>query len=176
MGRILALVPLVSLALLACSDAVTAPSQQAEPTVLQARFGESPQAELLTEVMQATALFNSVTQATKHGYLDSGECVAVPVLGGMGVHWLNPGLVDPVFDPLHPEALLYEPGPNGQSRLVGVEYIVVDVGQPAPDFAGRAFDVGGTPLPIAHWNLHVWLWRENPSGMFEAFNPDVTCP
>ena len=25
------------------------------------------------------------------------------------------------------------------------------------------------------FGLHVWLWRNNPSGMFEDFNPKVRC-
>jgi hypothetical protein len=56
-----------------------------------------------------------------------------------------------------------------------VEYIVINVGQPAPTFGGQAFDVGGTPVPVPHWSLHVWLWKDNPSGQFAAFNPDVSC-
>jgi len=24
--------------------------------------------------------------------------------------------------------------------------------------------------------LHVWIWRENPSGMFADWNPTVHCP
>lgn len=94
----------------------------------------------------------------------------------MGEHWVNPSLVDPVFDPLQPESLLYEPGADGKHTLVGLEYIVIDVGQDRPSFGGRPFDVGGAPIPAPHWTLHLWLWRDNPSGLFAPFNPDVTCP
>lgn len=128
------------------------------------------------EVRQATARFSSVTQATNEGYAPASGCVAAPGLGGMGVHWLSSGLVDPVFDPANPETVLYEPQKNGQMELVAVEYIVVNVGQPAPTFNGQPFDVGGTPLPIPHWSLHVWLFRENANGMFTPFNPAVSCP
>ena len=93
----------------------------------------------------------------------------------MGVYWLRESLVDPLFDPLHPETLLFAPGPNGKPKLVAVEYIVIDVGQPAPRFGGQAFDIGGAPPPVPHWSLHVWLWEDNPSGLFAAFNPDVSC-
>ncbi len=27
-----------------------------------------------------------------------------------------------------------------------------------------------------HYDLHVWLWKENPEGLFAEWNPDVTCP
>jgi hypothetical protein len=30
-------------------------------------------------------------------------------------------------------------------------------------------------MPI-HYDLHVWLWQHNPSGLFAPWNPDVTCP
>ena len=25
------------------------------------------------------------------------------------------------------------------------------------------------------WGLHAWVWKENPSGMFANWNPNVTC-
>lgn len=28
---------------------------------------------------------------------------------------------------------------------------------------------------IDAWVLHVWLWRGNPSGLFEDWNPTVSC-
>jgi hypothetical protein len=26
-----------------------------------------------------------------------------------------------------------------------------------------------------HYELHAWVFRENPNGPFEPFNPNVTC-
>lgn len=131
---------------------------------------------LAREVRQAAMRFHSTTQATRAGYAVASPCVEAPGLGGMGFHWVNQALVDPVFDPLKPEAVLYEPGPDGQPKFVAVEYIVINVGQPAPTFDGQPFNVGGTPVPVAHWSLHVWVNRENPNGLFTSFNPDVDCP
>jgi hypothetical protein len=131
---------------------------------------------LAKDVRQATMRFHSTQQATRAGYAVASPCVSVPGLGGMGFHWVNNTLVDPVFNALEPEAVLYEPGPNGSLKFVAVEYIVINVGQPAPTFDGRPFDVGGTPVPVPHWSLHVWINRENPAGMFTPFNPDVVCP
>ena len=55
----------------------------------------------------------------------------------MGMHFVHSELIsDTVLDPLLPEALMYEPEPNGQLRLVGVEYIVFQ----------EAWDA-------KHWNL-----------------------
>ena len=97
-------------------------------------------------------------------------------VGGMGYHWVNGSLVDPTYDPLNPEALLYATGAGGKLRLVGVEYLVLNVGQPIPMFGDEPFDVGGAPLPVPHWTQHVWLYEDNPLGIFAPFNPNVTCP
>lgn len=147
---------------------------QAEVSLQKTGTGQLP--DLAGEVRQATARFHSTVQATEAGYVVGSPCVAAPGLGGMGFHWVNNSLVDPSFDPFAPEAVLYEPGPTGKLRLVAVEYIVIDVGQPAPTFGGRVFDVGGTPVPVPHWSLHVWVHKDNPAGLFTPFNPDVVCP
>ena len=132
--------------------------------------------ELVRAVKAATARFNSKTQASRAGYMDSGHCVAVPGLGAMGYHWPNHDFVDPFFDPLVPEVLLYAYDKNGNKKLVAVEYVVVDVNQPHPHFGDHPFDVGGTPLPVPHYSLHVWLYEPNPNGLFTPFNPNVFCP
>ena len=133
------------------------------------------QSQLLLSVLRANARFHSTAQAIKAGYEPDEHCVSAPGLGGMGFHWVNPSLVDPVFDPLKPEAILYATGPGGNLRLIAVEYIVINVGQPAPMFGDQPFDVGGTPVPVPHWSLHVWLYENNPSGIFAPFNPNISC-
>jgi hypothetical protein len=46
---------------------------------------------------------------------------------------------------------------------------------------GKAFDgpmEGHEPLlprNLHHYDLHVWLWKENPAGLFSPTNPSVTC-
>lgn len=139
--------------------------------------GSSIDAAGLDQVVKAlSSRYKSKTQAHKAGYLEEDFCVAVPDLGGMGYHWANPDLVDPVFDPLQPEVVLYAPDGRGGTELVAVEYVVIDVGQPRPSFAGYPFDVGGAPIPADHWTLHVWVHKTNPSGLHAPFNPDVSCP
>ena len=32
---------------------------------------------------------------------------------------------------------------------------------------------GGPPFP--HYHLHVWVWKNNPNGMYYPFNPNVRC-
>ena len=169
---------LAALALASC-DAPAAPGDVTAETKKVAGPGASQQ-ELVKALRQAVARFHSLAQATRAGYDGTGEpCVAAPGLGAMGVHFANRDLIDPAFDPLQPEVLLYEPQKNGQFKLLGVEFVVINVGQPAPTFGGQPFDVGGVPpleaLGIPHWTLHVWVWRGNPSGLFAPFNRAVSC-
>ena len=28
----------------------------------------------------------------------------------------------------------------------------------------------------AFYSLHAWIWKHNPAGPFEMWNPDVHCP
>lgn len=166
-----------------CSD-TTLTDHQFESdtmTVLQKSESQSDKlyqndtSALLQEVKKRTARFNSTTQSAKAGYVEDTHCVSHPDLGGMGYHWLNGELVDPNFDPLQPEAVLYEKDKNGNMKLLAVEYIVIDVGQPHPHFGDYPLDVGGTPVPVPHYSLHVWLYKDNPNGIFTPFNPDVSC-
>lgn len=140
-----------------------------------ARHGSS-HAGLARMVRSANARFHSTSQAIMAGFEPTDQCVAMPGMGGMGYHWVNPGRVDPDFNPMEPEVMLYESGPGGNLKLVAVEYVVVNMGQEAPMFGDHPFDVGGAPLPVPHWTLHVWLYKDNPSGLFARFNPNVTCP
>jgi hypothetical protein len=134
---------------------------------------------LIEAVRQETLKFQSASVASAAGYQADDHCVAHPQLGGMGFHWINPELVDPVFDPMKPEVLLYSTVAGGGLELTGVEYVVIDTGQSRPEFDGHPFDVGGVPplteAGVAHWSLHVWAHRENPAGLFTPFNPNISC-
>lgn len=166
---------LATLSMAACESPATAPEIVDAP-VYASVHAQTAQSELLRAVRQATARYHAPTQALRAGYELDEHCVAVPGLGGMGFHWANMALVDPEFDPLRPEAVLYAPGRDGQLKLVAVEYIVIDDGQDHPHFGDHPFDVGGTPVPVPHWSLHVWLYENNPAGTFTPFNPNVLCP
>jgi hypothetical protein len=170
MNRFARLVLLLPFALAACDDASHLhPTAAAGAEIRLDAVGET--AALMKAVRGATARYNSTTQAIAAGYVPTDHCVPE-----MGYHWVNESLVDPVFDPMQPEVVIYAHDEGGRLRLVAVEYIVIDVGQPQPDFAGRAFDVGGTPVPVPHWSQHVWLYEANPDGGLTAFNPAIACP
>jgi len=141
-----------------------------------AKNGHFARNQLLAQVSRATAKYQRVEVAIEDGYLEASHCVYNEELGaGMGYHFVNSDLVDPFFDPLKPEALLYERDKNGKLKLVGVEYIVIDVGQDHPHFGDHPFDVGGTPVPADHYSLHVWVWKHNPLGLYFPYNPNVNC-
>jgi hypothetical protein len=134
----------------------------------------------LTEARQGTAKFHSVANAEAAGYgstLDLLGCFESPAEGGMGLHYLNAGLLNAEVEPAAPEALVYEMREDGKLKLVGLEYLVpeelVDPDNP-PELFGHQFHPHGV-LPF--WILHVWIWRPNPSGMFSDYNPAVAmCP
>ncbi len=148
----------------------------AAATAATAAAPSASESALAKSVHAVTSRFHATVQATKAGYAVASPCVAVPGLGAMGYHWVNSGLVDPTFDPLNPEAVLYIPNAHGNLKLVAVEYLVINVGQPAPTFAGHPFDVGGSPIPVPHWSLHLWVHEDNPAGLFTPFNPAISCP
>ena len=148
----------------------------------------------LAEARRANAKYHRVEVALADGYIADPVCVASPA-GGMGIHYVNPSLVDDLdLDITQPETLLYEPTKNGRLRLVGVEYFapVIVNGMPwfgpgppptgqfnsAPSLFGQTFAgpmPGHGPGMPWHYDLHVWLWKHNSSGMFAEFNPTVQC-
>jgi hypothetical protein len=103
----------------------------------------------------------------------------------MGVHFVNPEVLgNGVPDLKQPEALIYE-FKDGQARLVGVEYIVfasawhaTHAPNDVPVLEGHLLHFVDAPnrfgLP-AHYELHVWAWRDNPNGAFADWNLRVTC-
>jgi len=142
------------------------------------------QNKALAAIRAATAKYHRVEVAEGDGYELASACVTRPGLGGMGFHYTNFPLVDIHIDPRNPEVLLYEPQKNGTLRLVAVEFIVPAipwdmVHEDPPSFEGQVFDdhrdftKGGPPFP--HYQLHVWVWMNNPAGIFAQYNPNVNC-
>jgi hypothetical protein len=143
----------------------------------------------VTAIREATAPFRDVTASETAGYgILAGTpleaCIDEEGTGGMGFHRVNGDLVgDTVLDPLTPEAVIYIPDAIGELELVGVEYVVFAEAWDAeneapPTLLGHELHLVPEPnryeLP-AFYQLHAWVWRSNPSGMFESFNPTVSC-
>ena len=131
--------------------------------------------------MLATAGYQDVATAEAAGYassLDTLGCFTDPELGGMGLHYIDESLMDDQVDLGEPEALVYELDANGDiTGLVAHEYIVpIDAWTETtpPQLFGMDFHQHPT-LPL--WVLHAWLWKDNPTGMFQDWNPAVRqCP
>lgn len=143
----------------------------------------------LRDVRDATKQFKhvEVAEAAKYGrFLDAQgiACIDMPGMGAMGIHYVNGDVVgDDKVEPLHPEALVYEPLPHGGLRLVALEYIVFKDAWDAshhhpPSLFGQEFmftpDGNRFGIP-AFYSLHAWIFKANPAGTFAMWNPDVTC-
>jgi hypothetical protein len=136
----------------------------------------------LAKVRAAMEKYRDPVVAVRDGYFSTLGCVAYPD-GGMGIHFLNPQLVGPVPDPLKPAILLYEPV-GDKLELVGVEWFIpLATGiKERPQIFGRPFDgpmEGHEPLlpkELHHYDLHVWIFKPNPRGLFAVTNPTVKCP
>jgi hypothetical protein len=133
-------------------------------------------------VRAVTARFNSIEQARKAGYEPFYVCTEQPGVGAMGQHYVKFALVgDPAIDALHPEALVYEPRPDGTYKLVALEWVRVGpVTDPAPTVLGvPMLHVGSGNRygiePDGFYERHFWLYKSNPLGAFADWNPQVSC-
>ncbi|HEX8701554.1 MAG TPA: hypothetical protein VF815_22190 [Myxococcaceae bacterium] len=131
------------------------------------------------KVVLALAKYRDVNKALADGYIPVSACESLAGSGGMGIHYLHPGLAsDLVTDPFKPELLLYAPNGRGGLELLGPEYFQADAGQGRPSTFGQAYDgpmPGHNPQMPVHYDLHVWLFKYNPSGLFAQWNPRVKC-
>ncbi len=165
-------------ALLAADGPAT---QEAEHS--HAAHAQDVPAKLVQLVRDATKQFANVNAATAAGYQPFLGCVSGPDHGAMGFHYVNGALVgDGLLDASRPEVLIYEAS-GGGLKLVGVEFVVIAATWLAshsspPVLEGQSFQFIDSPnrygLP-AHFELHVWAWRENPNGAFVDWNNRVSC-
>ncbi len=137
-----------------------------------AAAAENPLAD---HVRSANDRFTDVKAALAEGYAPI-PCASGVGGGAMGIHYVNAKyLKDSAVDVAHPEAVMYEPGPDGKLTLIAVEYITTK--GPA-QLEGHLFNFTGAPnrygLP-AFYELHVWAWKPNRTGTFADMNPDVSC-
>lgn len=173
---------LPALSLGGCGEsAATVPHgpDRAAPSRSEATGPSEPEVRsALVEIRRATASYHAIGKAEEDGWTVRfpEPCLTHSDDGGMGLHLLNPGLLDDEVSATRPEFLVYEPGPEGQMRLVAVEYVVPFDERPsdaaAPRLFGHEFHPNET---FAVWAFHVWAWRHNPDGIFADWNPLVSC-
>ena len=161
----------------------------------QGKANPTNNAAALNAVKAALEKYKDPVAAVRDGYLSTLGCVDFPggsggmdhgtmeyKPGAMGVHFINMGLISPKLDSTKPQVLLYEPV-GDKLVLTGAEWFVpTEVSKTPPTILGHQLmgPMEGhspvMPAELHHWDLHVWLWKDNPNGMFSATNPSVKCP
>jgi hypothetical protein len=135
---------------------------------------------------------------------DTAEMMGRPAsVGAMGIHYFRPDLLGITAPPSprvngvgtytdfrNPSILIYEPQANGSLELVAVENLVFTAAWRAaghtgpPTFHGVPYDlmvdnpnttVDEAHMFESHFDRHVWIYRDNPNGVFTPFNPAVSC-
>ena len=144
--------------------------------------GQGDQSKLVQIVRNATKQYLDINNAIAAGYGPFLGCVSGSDHGAMGIHYVNPSLLNGTIDATHPQALIYEPS-DGQMKLVGVEFITdaatwLKNNSSPPVLDGQVFLFIDSPnrfnIP-SFFELHVWAWRDNPQGAFVDWNNHVTC-
>jgi len=139
---------------------------------------------LIKIVRDSTERFKNVSAAEAEGYALQFGCVSGSDSGAMGLHYVNGALVSSgVLDATRPQIVIYEALPGGGLRLIGADYLLLADAWNAkhpdpPQLMGQLFHLFESPnrfgLP-AFYTLHVWAWKENPSGAFVNWHPNVSC-
>ena len=114
--------------------------------------------------------------ALDDGYRHTGTCVE-----GLGTLFVRDDVSQVSYD--RPNVLLYERTGTDQYELMGAEWFVSasDLEEPPTLFTGddrQAFRgpmEGHYPEQPTHYGLHVWLFAENPNGMFAKFHTNLAC-
>lgn len=150
--------------------------------------------------------YKDVAYALDKGYIRASGCETHPTdpaQGAMGHHYVRPDLLGlgprvngkvngtgTYTDTDPPAILLYIPDGDGGFKLAGIEMLVFFDAWHAqntrpPNFRGREYNLmvdnpdtlrdeahGFTP----HYDLHIWLFEHNPSGLYAQWNPALSCP
>jgi hypothetical protein len=161
MNPVRAVAVLLAGSLVACNDAPTRPDLTPE------------QQRDLDALHRVTATYTDFARAQAAGYSERLTDCMSDATGGMGFHYGKPAFIDGEARLEEPEILMYEPQRDGSLQLVGIEYVVpLSAAANPPSLFGLTFHRNEA---FQLWVLHVWLYRDNPSGMFTDWNPTVTC-
>jgi hypothetical protein len=173
--------PLLAVATLgfivACADEAPLSPERVSAVQPQLSIGaaESEVTDAVGELRRATGRYHNLDLAIADGFVHLHDC-EVREEGPVGVVYVHPGRInDVIIDPSLPEALIYEPGKNGRLALAGVELVVPYAlwsSEQPPQFLGNAFQ---SEDEFAVFGLHVWVWHDNPNGLFAETNPDISC-
>jgi hypothetical protein len=137
--------------------------------------------DMLQQVAALQVLFakyGNIQKALDHGYKFVPPCVSDPQLGGMGDHYSRDadndfGRGDGTYALERPQYLVYAPRKNGTRRLAALDYTVPYekwTSNKPPGFFGIPFTRNDG---FGVWMFHIWVFEDNPAGMFANFNPRV---
>ena len=130
---------------------------------------------LAEKVRAANSRFENVAAATAEGYAPI-PCASGITGGAMGIHYVNAAyLKDDVVDLSKPEAVMYEPTPDGSQQLSPGQS---HTSKGPASHEGQLFNFNSAPNRYGlgpFYELHVWAWKQNPTGAFADMNPNVSC-
>lgn len=125
---------------------------------------------------RATARYHRVEAAVADGFEQILPCLSNPNgEGAIGIPYARLDRFDATIDLSEPEILFYEPQSDGTLKLVGGEPVVPIAAWPEeqpPSLFGREFH---TNQEHGLYGLHMWIWRNNPNGVFAFWNANVSC-
>jgi hypothetical protein len=172
-------------AALAIAMPTAASAHDAETHGAVKTHGHTAQIEQLRDVTSAYRSGPAAPWTTQVFDLANITCIEDPDgTGAMGIHFADlANLTDGQVDRLAPEALIYEPQADGSLTLVAAEYIVFadawDAAHAAPPrLYGQRFsrvEAGNRYGLPTFYELHFWFERANSNGMFDDWNPAVSC-
>ena len=141
--------------------------------------------DLVKVVREATERFRDVAAAEAEGYQLLFGCVSGPDSGAMGLHYVNLALVgDGELDPAKPEIVIYEPShrTDASSSSARISWCSRMPGTRRASGRLNSWDSSCTCLRArtasgcrAFYTLHVWAWKENPTGMFVNWHSKISC-
>jgi hypothetical protein len=175
------------------SRALIAAALLAAPSIASAQAAAPTLPPELVSVRAGLDKYQDPMVAVADGYLSTISCIEFPkafsegplqiAAGGMGVHLLNMSTIGPTLDPAKPQVLIYEPKGDKLVLVAAEWFMPLQVaGSTHPTIFGQAMNgpmEGHPPImppELHHYDLHVWLWKNNPAGVFSPTNPAVSCP
>lgn len=178
LSNALGLVATAALLTACAEEAPVAPAAQSTiETKVAAADATIEQAQAVATLQRVTARYHDLNVALQDTFVLLHECEVRPGEGPVGMVYVNFNrLLDGVIDPSSPDALVYEPaGPSGRPALVAAEFAMpyaLWTDTEPPKFLGAEFQ---REDEFGVYGLHVWIWRQNPNGLFEEANPRISC-
>jgi hypothetical protein len=130
----------------------------------------------IVTLRRVTARYHDLRTAIADGFVFLHGCETRPGEGPVGIVYISfEHLLDGVIDPGKPDGLIYEPRRDGPPKLVAAEMAVpypLWTSQVPPEFLGATFQ---REDEFGVFGLHIWIWGDNPEGMFAESNPKVSC-